>query len=62
MSQPFLVAEAVTGLPGKYVAVKDAVKGFKAIIDGEVDDVPEQAFFNTGTIEDVLENAKKLEK
>ena len=44
------------------MAVKDAVKGFKAIIDGEVDDVPEQAFFNTGTIEDVLENAKKLEK
>ena len=49
-------------LRNKYVAVKDAVKGFKAIIDGEVDDVPEQAFFNTGTIEDVLENAKKLEK
>ncbi len=62
LSQPFHVAEAFTGLPGKYVAVKDAVKGFKAIIDGEVDDVPEQAFFNTGTIEDVLENAKKLEK
>lgn len=62
LSQPFHVAEAFTGQPGKYVAVKDAVKGFEAIIDGEVDDVPEQAFFNTGTIEDVLENAKKLEK
>ena len=62
LSQPFHVAEAFTGQLGKYVAVKDAVKGFKAIIDGEVDDVPEQAFFNTGTIEDVLENAKKLEK
>ena len=62
LSQPFHVAEAFTGQPGKYVAVKDAVKGFKAIIDGEVDDVPEQAFFNTGTIEDVLENAKKFEK
>ena len=62
LSQPFHVAEAFTGQPGKYVAVKDAVKGFTAIIDGEVDDVPEQAFFNTGTIEDVLENAKKLEK
>ena len=62
LSQPFHVAEAFTGQPGKYVAVKDAVKGCKAIIDGEVDDVPEQAFFNTGTIEDVLENAKKLEK
>ena len=62
LSQPFHVAEAFTGQPGKYVAVKDAVNGFKAIIDGEVDDVPEQAFFNTGTIEDVLENAKKLEK
>ena len=62
LSQPFHVAEAFTGQPGKYVAVKDTVKGFKAIIDGEVDDVPEQAFFNTGTIEDVLENAKKLEK
>ena len=62
LSQPFHVAEAFTGQPGNYDAVKDAVKGFKAIIDGEVDDVPEQAFFNTGTIEDVLENAKKLEK
>ena len=62
LSQPFHVAENFTGVPGKYVPVKDTVKGFKAIIDGEVDDVPEQAFFNTGTIEDVLENAKKLEK
>ncbi len=60
LSQPFHVAQAFTGLEGKYVSVKDAVKGFKAIVDGEVDDVPEQAFFNVGTIEDVFENAKKL--
>ncbi|MGN1124429.1 MAG: F0F1 ATP synthase subunit beta [Eubacterium sp.] len=60
LSQPFHVAQAFTGLEGKYVSVKDAVKGFKAIVDGDVDDIPEQAFFNTGTIEDVLENAKKL--
>ena len=62
LSQPFHVAEAFTGQPGIYVPVEESVKGFKAIVDGEVDDVPEQAFFNTGTIDDVLEKANMLEK
>lgn len=62
LSQPFHVAEAFTGQPGIYVPVEEAVKGFKAIVDGDVDDVPEQAFFNTGTIDDVLEKANMLEK
>ncbi|MGN1329425.1 MAG: F0F1 ATP synthase subunit beta [Eubacterium sp.] len=62
LSQPFHVAEAFTGQPGLYVPVKESVKGFKAIVDGEVDDVPEQAFFNTGTIDDVLEKANMLDK
>ncbi|MDE6469870.1 MAG: F0F1 ATP synthase subunit beta, partial [Eubacterium sp.] len=62
LSQPFHVAEAFTGLPGIYVSVKDSVKGFKAIVDGEVDDVPEMAFFNTGTIEDVLKKAEEMSK
>lgn len=60
LSQPFHVAEAFTGQPGIYVSVKDSVKGFKAIVDGEVDDVPEMAFFNTGTIEDVLKKAEQM--
>lgn len=60
LSQPFHVAEAFTGQPGIYVSVKDSVKGFKAIVDGEVDDVPEMAFFNTGTIEDVMKKAEKM--
>ena len=61
LSQPFHVAEAFTGQPGIYVSVADSIKGFKAIVDGEVDDIPEQAFFNTGTIDDVLKKAEKLE-
>ncbi len=60
LSQPFHVAETFTGNSGIYVSVKDSVKGFKAIVDGEVDDVPEAAFFNTGTIEDVLKKAEKM--
>ena len=62
LSQPFHVAEAFTGLKGVYVPVKESVKGFKAIVDGEVDDVPEMAFFNTGTIEDVLKKAEEMSK
>ncbi|MDD6729060.1 MAG: F0F1 ATP synthase subunit beta [Eubacteriales bacterium] len=62
LSQPFHVAEAFTGQPGIYVPVEEAIKGFKAIVDGEVDDVPEQAFFNTGTIDDVLEKANMLDR
>lgn len=60
LSQPFHVAEMFTGLKGVYVPVKETVKGFKAIIDGELDDVPETAFFNAGTIDDVLEKAQSL--
>ncbi len=60
LSQPFHVAEMFTGLKGVYVPVAETVKGFKAILDGEVDDVPEAAFFNVGTIEDVLDKAKKM--
>ena len=60
LSQPFHVAEMFTGLKGVYVTVRETVKGFKAIIDGELDDVPEMAFFNAGTIDDVLEKAQSL--
>lgn len=60
LSQPFHVAENFTGVPGKFVSVKDTVRGFKAIIDGDMDKYPESAFFNVGTIEDVKEKAKTL--
>ena len=62
LSQPFHVAENFTGIPGKYVPVKETVRGFKAIIDGEMDDYPEAAFFNVGTIDEVVEKAHKLEQ
>ena len=60
LSQPFHVAEMFTGLEGKYVPLKESVRGFKAIVDGEVDDLPETAFFNVGTIDDAIEKAKTL--
>ncbi|MEW6108388.1 MAG: F0F1 ATP synthase subunit beta [Nitrospirota bacterium] len=60
LSQPFHVAEVFTGTPGKYVKVADTIKGFKAIVDGQYDDVPEQAFYMVGGIEEVEEKAKKL--
>jgi len=60
LSQPFHVAEVFTGRAGKYVKVGDTIKSFKAIVDGQYDDVPEQAFYMTGGIEEVEENAKKL--
>ena len=60
LSQPFAVAEQFTGTPGVMVSIEDTIKGFNAIMDGEVDDLPEQAFLNVGTIEDVKEKAKKL--
>ena len=60
LSQPFHVAENFTGTPGKYVPVEDTVKGFKAILDGEMDEYPEAAFFNVGTIEDVKAKAEPL--
>jgi F-type H+-transporting ATPase subunit beta len=60
MSQPMFVAEVFTGRPGRYVAIKDTVASFKEILDGKADDLPEQAFFLAGTLDDVRENAKKL--
>jgi len=60
LSQPFHVAEMFTGLKGIYVPVRETVKGFKAIIEGEMDHVPEAAFFNAGTIDDVLQKAEAL--
>jgi F-type H+-transporting ATPase subunit beta len=59
LSQPFFVAEQFTGLKGKYVPIADTIKGFKEIVDGKHDDVPEQAFYLVGTIEEVLEKAKE---
>ena len=60
LSQPFHVAEQFTGIPGKYVPLKDTVRSFKMIADGELDDVPEQAFYMAGPIEDVMEQAKTM--
>jgi len=60
LSQPFFVAEAFTGTPGKYVKLQDTIKGFKMIIEGQMDDIPEQAFYMVGAIEEVFEKAEKL--
>ncbi len=60
LSQPFFVAEAFTGSPGKYVKLKDTIKGFKEIIAGKYDNLPEQAFYMVGTIDEVQEKAEKL--
>jgi len=60
LSQPFHVAEVFTGAPGKYVSLKDTIKGFKMIASGELDHLPEQAFYMVGTIEEAVEKAKKL--
>ena len=62
LSQPFHVAENFTGIQGVYVPVEETIKGFKAIIDGEMDEYPENAFFNVGTIEDVKEKAKTMQQ
>jgi F-type H+/Na+-transporting ATPase subunit beta len=62
LSQPFFVAAQFTGRDGKYVSIGDTIKGFKEIVEGKHDGVPEQAFYLQGTIEDVLENAKKLKQ
>ena len=61
-SQPFSVAEQFTGMEGKYVPIAETIRGFREIIDGEHDDVPESAFLFAGTIDDVLEKAKALEE
>ncbi|MEJ2636304.1 MAG: F0F1 ATP synthase subunit beta [Calditrichia bacterium] len=60
LSQPFFVAEQFTGRSGKYVSLEETIRGFKGIINGEYDDLPEQAFWMMGTIDDVVENAKKM--
>ena len=60
LSQPFHVAEAFTGTPGAYVELKDTIRGFKEIVEGKHDDIPEQAFYMVGTIEQAQEKAKKL--
>ena len=62
LSQPFHVAEQFTGRPGKYVELKDTIRGFKEIVEGKHDDIPEQAFYLQGTIEDVLAKADELAK
>ncbi|RMD60061.1 MAG: F0F1 ATP synthase subunit beta [Nitrospirae bacterium] len=60
LSQPFHVAEAFTGTPGKYVRLEDTIKGFREIVDGKHDDIPEQAFYMTGTIDEVIERAERM--
>ena len=62
LSQPFHVAEKFTGIPGVYVPLKETLRGFKMIVDGEMDEYPEAAFFNAGTIDDVIEKAKSLKE
>src|SRR6187401_3114920 len=62
LSQPFFVAEQFTGIPGKYVSLADNIRSFKMIVDGELDDLPEQAFYLVGPIEDVFEAAKKFQE
>ena len=61
LSQPFFVGEQFTSIPGRFVSLKDTIAGFKAILDGEMDDYPESAFLMVGTIEDVKEKAKQME-
>ncbi|MDR1855469.1 MAG: F0F1 ATP synthase subunit beta [Azoarcus sp.] len=61
LSQPFHVAEVFTGSPGKYVPLKDTIAGFKAIVNGEYDNLPEQAFYMVGSIEEAVEKSKKLQ-
>ena len=60
LSQPFFVAEIFTGSPGKYVTLKDTIKGFKEILDGKHDDLPEQAFYLVGNIDEAIEKAKTM--
>ena len=60
LSQPFHVAEKFTGIKGAYVPLKETIRGFKAIINGDMDEYPEAAFYNVGTIEDVIKKAEQL--
>jgi F-type H+-transporting ATPase subunit beta len=59
-SQPFHVAEQFTGTPGVYVRLEDTIRGFKEVLEGKHDELPEQAFYMVGTIEDAIEKAKRL--
>ena len=61
LSQPFAVAEQFTGIPGRYVKLEDTITSFERVVNGELDDLPEQAFFMAGGIDEVVENARKLE-
>jgi F-type H+-transporting ATPase subunit beta len=60
LSQPFHVAEVFTGSPGKYVSLKETISSFKGILNGDYDDMPEQAFYMVGTIEEAVEKAKEM--
>ena len=60
LSQPFTVGEQFTGMPGKYVPVKETIRGFKEILEGKYDDIPESAFLFAGTIDDVVAKAKSM--
>ena len=62
LSQPFFVAEQFTGRPGRYVKISDTIQSFKELIDGKCDDLPEQAFYMTGNLDEVRENAEKMRK
>ncbi|MBR4581411.1 MAG: F0F1 ATP synthase subunit beta, partial [Lachnospiraceae bacterium] len=62
LSQPMSVAEKFTGLEGKYVPLYETLRGFKAIVDGKVDNLPEAAFFNVGTLKDAFQKAEKIKK
>ena len=61
LSQPFIVAEAFSGSPGAFVSIDETIRGFKEILEGKHDDLPEQAFYMTGTIDDVLAKARLME-
>jgi len=60
LSQPFFVAEVFTGAPGKYVSLKETIRGFQGILNGDYDDMPEQAFYMVGTIDEAIEKASKM--
>ncbi len=62
MSQPFFVAEVFTGSPGKYVPLQETLRGFKEILDGKHDDLPEGAFYMVGTIDEAVAKAKEMQE
>ena len=60
LSQPFSVAEQFTGVPGQMVPIEETIRGFKMILDGEVDDIPEQAFLNVGPIDEAIRKGREM--